>query len=774
MPKLIKNGIRPEFLSINGMVSDKNKNSSPRDNMFSSSHTGQMLVVEDSTEKFSFTGMERKFGTATFAIKFPCDAQIIAVIDKYESTMVQHFSSCPLKLIIYQDTNTREFGIIEAMYHSQSVDNRHQNFGYRFSYNTQRSFNPGDRVAKGTIIADSPSKRPNGDYCYGVESVIAFMGIPGIIEDGVVVSESFVKRLKTRGFEKRQIFWGSEMLPLNTYPSKDKYKIFPDIGEEIRQDGLLMALRPWNYLLGPVDMAPEALSEPDYSFDKLTYAVPGSKGLERLSDEVKQRMEQHGAKIGSSKVVDITVHHKDSLRVPLTPAMVEEQPRLYLDNLKRYHSRILEEYAKILRTHDNQPKLTYDFHRQIVESMSYFSFEENPVTKSYAHKENLKGRNVHKTFREQKIEEWMVELTFEYEVIPGIGAKLTDEGGNKGVITAILPDEMMPLDADGNRAEIIMDPDSRQKRMNVGGVYLQCFNAASRDVTRHLRRIANIDPYLERNVKESPKRLGIVGEVIKHLNDNQITKIWEYYLDYVVTCSQPMYDIIVNEYNLPKEVLLTKVLADGIRLWRPTDNPTDVPTAIEEIRQKFPIVYGPVTYDNGVKTYLPVLLGHIYILLLEKTGAEFSAASSAKLQHFGIPSKVGSGDKFSAPGRNNPVRILGEAEVRLLLAVVGSDVVAELINLSNNPTAHKEVIKRIHETENPSQFARISDPRKHPLGNTRPLLFVRHILQCAGIEFNRVVTDPIRLEQMRQAEQELARYIEAEATGNLTIADIKE
>ena len=330
----------------------------------------------------------------------------------------------------------------------------------------------------------------------------------------------------------------------------------------------------------------------------------------------------------------------------------------------------------------------------------------------------------------------------------------------------------MPVDADGNRADLIMDPDSRLKRMNLGGVYEQGINAASRDVTRELRRRGGIDPYLERNVEDIEKRREIVNGVLaKHHNENSqvIRQLWDYYLEYVVTVSQKMFDVITQEYKLPPENLLSEVLADGIRLWMPIDNPTYLPEAVREIREKFPIVFGPVSYHGGVQSSLPVLIGSVYIILLEKTGSDFSAASSAKLQHFGIPSKVSGMDKHSAPGRNNPVRILGESEVRLLNAVVGSDVVADLVDMSNNPATHKEIIRRIHESPTPSNFTRIIDRKKLPLGNSRPLLLVKHILQCAGIEFTRVVKDPYRLEQMRQAEEELERYIEAEKNGDLSV-----
>lgn len=319
----------------------------------------------------------------------------------------------------------------------------------------------------------------------------------------------------------------------------------------------------------------------------------------------------------------------------------------------------------------------------------------------------------------------------------------------------------MPTDKQGNRAEIIMDPDSRQKRMNLGGVFEPGINAASRDVTRQLRSMAGIDPFLERNVHDLTERELICESSLQQVPESNFRKMWDYYLDYVVTCSQPMYDLITQKYDRPPQMLMKSVLAEGIRLWRPTDNPTDTLTCVKEIREKFMPVYDKVVYgENGDETDVPVLIGSTYILLLEKTGAEFSAASSAKLQHFGIPSKISNADRFSAPGRNNPVRILGESEIRLMIAVVGSDVVADLIDMSNNPQTHKEIIRQIHESDKPTSFTRILDRGVFPLGNSRPLLFVRHILQCAGIQFKREIHDPERVKQIEHAVEEYMHYKE--------------
>lgn len=302
----------------------------------------------------------------------------------------------------------------------------------------------------------------------------------------------------------------------------------------------------------------------------------------------------------------------------------------------------------------------------------------------------------------------------------------------------------MPVDSANNRAEIIMDGDARFKRMNIGGVYEQGYNAASRDLTKYLRTLYGIDPNINKTMPDKNERFKYINQLIDQWQDNNTHVSTERWLKtYYYICNPKMYHLF-EQYPAPFTEHIKQVLFDGIYLWMPTDNPVYKPSSISLIRKLMPIVYGPVTYADGQVTKSNVLIGSQYILLLEKTGTSYSGTSSAKLQHHGIPSKTSALDKHSTPARNNPVRILGSAEVLLLCAVVGSDVVAELLDQSNNPRVHKTIIERIINAEKPTQFNNIVDRDVHPLGNARTIQFAKHILECAGVQLTRYLDDPVR------------------------------
>lgn len=149
---------------------------------------------------------------------------------------------------------------------------------------------------------------------------------------------------------------------------------------------------------------------------------------------------------------------------------------------------------------------------------------------------------------------------------------------------------------------------------------------------------------------------------------------------------------------------------------------------------------GPVTYrgrsGNIVTTVANILIGSMYVVLLEKTGSDWAAVSSAKRQHFGLLAKLTNADKYSLPWREQPTRLLAEAEVRLLTAIVGSDITADLLEIPNSPTASKAIVRALLEANKPTSIKQVLDRKKVPRGGSRSIGFVKHMLECAGFEFS--------------------------------------
>lgn len=298
----------------------------------------------------------------------------------------------------------------------------------------------------------------------------------------------------------------------------------------------------------------------------------------------------------------------------------------------------------------------------------------------------------------------------------------------------------MPIDKWGNSADVIMDGDSTIKRMNVGRVYEQYINTTSREVTYGLQAICGTIPTAEVQMDR------IADDYVRSLvgSGNRDAAL-DYLLKYYSVASPLMGNMVDEALALAKDRkaftddLLDTVLKKGIELYIPPNSPNMGHEVIRDLRQQFPIRISPVTYRGRsgkvVTTKVPVIIGSVYIIELEKTGSDWAAVASARRQHFGVLAKLTNADKHSLPWREQPVRLLGEAEVRLFSATIGPQATADLLELPNSPAAQKLIARNILTADKPTDIAQIIDHNVVPRGLSRAGQFIDHILQCSGIRF---------------------------------------
>jgi hypothetical protein len=302
----------------------------------------------------------------------------------------------------------------------------------------------------------------------------------------------------------------------------------------------------------------------------------------------------------------------------------------------------------------------------------------------------------------------------------------------KGVICHVAEPHEMPVDEKGNRADIVMDPNSTISRMNLGRLYEQYINAASRDVAVKIRNDLNID--------KSTRGVLQILEKINSADPDLIDRVWNYLLGYYAVVSPKMYVWFTdNEYSHSRLEHLAHVITEGIYLYIPPDNEPESENIIKELEKHYRPTYGPVSYvaGNGQRcvTRKPVRIGSVYIMELEKIGDDWTAVSSGKLQHFGVLSQVTNTDKFSQPSRNQAIRALGESEVRIYVSYAGTKVTADILDRNNNPAAHKQILENILEADKPTDIPIAVDRSKIPLGGAKPLRLVKHICEVSGIQF---------------------------------------
>jgi hypothetical protein len=303
------------------------------------------------------------------------------------------------------------------------------------------------------------------------------------------------------------------------------------------------------------------------------------------------------------------------------------------------------------------------------------------------------------------------------------------------VICKIMPADHMPVDEEGNRADIVMDPNSTINRANPGRLYEQYFNSAARDTHKRLCSMLGIPP----GTKESVALAHIQGV------DKETFKLaWDYLLGLYAIVSPRQRSWFDNgSIEGTPEEYVAAIVELGIAFYFPTDNPPmpqDMVTQIEDPANGYKPVYGPVTYvDNGgkrVMTYNKIRIGGQYFILLEKTGDDWGSVASGKLQHHGVLSQLTRTDKYSNPARNQAVRGAGEAEVRIFASYMGSHYVAEMMDRNNSPQTHRVIVDKILSAPMPTNVDSMVDRAIYPYGGAKPLMIVKHLLQSSGVEFH--------------------------------------
>jgi hypothetical protein len=283
----------------------------------------------------------------------------------------------------------------------------------------------------------------------------------------------------------------------------------------------------------------------------------------------------------------------------------------------------------------------------------------------------------------------------------------------------------------------------------------------------------------------------VVGEQIRQRIDGNVNNAFQELLHFYELCSPKMREVFEDpDYTGNPDYHVQSVLRGGMYLWAPLDNPkpwvhlewdesnfdragydaavseynqrikagdedampptmetfgairVNVGGVIGDLAREYPARRGPLWYrgrsGKECVTVNDIAIAEAYTILLEKTGSGWSGVASARHQHHGLPAKLSKQDKFSLPSRANPTRIFGEAEVRLTTTATQGDVVAEMLEMSNSPAAHKCVVGAILRSLTPSNIEDVMDREQIPDGSSRSQVFVAHALECAGLRFRYV------------------------------------
>ena len=659
--------------------------SSPRNHMTDKFFT-QKLVVEGAEPRRFYTGVEAQIGKYNVGTTMPSTGTVLRVIPLYRSTMGKdNIPENPETLVIYEefeDENGKPGTIRSVLVKGYHTD--HKTFGFKLKQNTIQR-----KMLKGYPLTDIPTISDEGQYCYGLEAKTAFMSVPGVTEDGIIISESFSKRMTTTIIGTAVISYGDKYFPLNIHGDENTYKPFPDIGEKIHPSGLLLALRAYNPLYDHVTMSKNSvgLDDVDYDNDRPYFGLPGAE------------------------IIDVRVVKRPEEDFSKLPEGMAEQTDKYFNQHMEFYKEVLEFYNDLSqkkRRLGEELSLGHEFRSVIRTAIEYVGnnksrkFNGQPVSK----------KNIKYTYNRIPLDSVRVEIKYALKVPPTEAYKATNCHGGKAVCVAVWPDDRMPTDADGHVADVIMDDISIIKRINLGVFYEQFMSAVLMKTEIEIKEIME-----KGDINKAWERIDRLYEIISPLMSRRVRET-------ITTMAR-------------KREHIQSVIDDGFYIYLPTHSPNLGNKMLSQLRKEFNFTYGPVTYIGSsgkrVTTKTPVLIGRNYMMLLNKIGDGWSAVTGAKLQHHGLPAKLNPSDRNLAPGRKNPVKFPAEAEIRSMVGAAGTRVAADLCDRSNNPEVNQEICRNILTNENPSDIDDAPNRKKNLFGGNRALRQATHIFDCMGV-----------------------------------------
>ena len=425
--------------------------SSQRSLMFSS-NSSQIVIVDGNEPARIQTGFESKYGRyCVDPAHRDHDVQILDIIPKCTKLSDENGNviPSPSTTVIYLDAVTEEVGYFEI----PDCVMLHPGFGYYTKKLNQHELVPMNFIPKDMEFVTAPN-HDEGLYNLGVNANVVYMPLWGTTNDAFLISDEFQKKMTHTAVDQIVLAIDSDHIPLNLYGDNENYKIFPDIGQTVRDDGIVIALREHTSNSLIADITDDNLRVPSLHDD--VYVAPAG-----------------------AKVVDVKVFVNKSKYNELKGIGTYKQIVRYQESYNAYYVTISKCYEKYLA---QGYKIGPAFANHVVE---------------------CKGRSYTNEFKDlvlynkkDPVDLIYLIITFANKSMISRGFKLTSREGAKGVISDVWKKEDMPSYQCGSKrvyADIVITGESPFNRLNSSQNYEQFINYASDIVVQ--RCVDNVIPF---------------------------------------------------------------------------------------------------------------------------------------------------------------------------------------------------------------------------------------------------------------------------------------
>lgn len=666
--------MRQELLGLQGLLGPYIQYCSSQRTMMMSGNLAQALVIDGCEPPRISTGYEPIFGKYEFDnASRDQDAIIIAIIPKFKMTQWNADSTTiPTHTVVYIGQDDNKVHYVDISNYTML----HDGFGYMNTPCNTHNLTVNNFIPKDMKFMTSPNHK--GEYyCMGVNANVVFMSEWGVTEDAFIISESLANAGQNTAICQLKLNIGEDDVPLNLYGDDTFYKAFPDIGETVRDDGVLVALRGRNKTTFVSDMTNEALQNIEYLHDKEHKAPPGAT------------------------VIDVDVYvNFDALRNLRGKESVYSQFMKYREQHGYYWQAVIDVCEKC---REEGYELSSEFNTLVTRCIGM------AAPRKYV------GRRLQLIDKREPVEFISVVITYGYKRGITLGSKLTGREGGKGVVSAIWPDKYMPVDDFGNRADVIITPASVINRMNPSQFYEQFFNRCSDEVVKKVQRMSDwreAYEYIMQYIADYREAYAMKIKSMLVTDDDK--------REFVEDCKKDgIYLVSAFTKNFTEEFIINMAEKYGV--------------------ETSPINY-IVKDKNGVEKHIRTvskgLIGSKYLLLLGKIpSAMIHSVEMAYVSQFETPIKPTNKYVKSQSSIGQTPQRFGEDEICMLNMSLGGEIVARLMCTSS---ASSDLVKReafqLLTCDHPSQIPLFEFTTQQAIDENKNVSIFSHLMGAIGFD----------------------------------------
>lgn len=604
-----------EQIAGTGLLQPFNNTNSGSRKLMHTIHRTHTFVLLNGEKAIIETGFENRFGQySSSLLTADSDYQVIAKVAKFSFAPNHHYWA------ILKNLKTKELSVVERISYKHITES----YGYLYNNDNLDAANIGSIIHKDDVIKKSLAFDDYGNRKDGVNLNVVYMALDSNMEDSQIFSDVGAGKMTAPLIKPARAIINENNIPLNIYGDDKVYKSFPDIGERIK-DGNLLVLRTEKKEESLYMQSVERMKKPMISDDK--YKL-------------------HGTVID----VDIYCNNPENLNT-----IYNGQFKMYYDELERMSKEIIYILTPYIAS---GYKMSYD------------------LQKLFANSKRIVNKD---QWMDKKIFSNIVIDIYVLEELPlSVGDKTANRFGGKGVVSAILPQHLMPQIRDGEYADAIYNSSTMYNRENPGQLIELSLNHCSSEIVNFIKT-GVLTP--QEAIKEIIDFLRFCSEILANELQDWTSRLSEEDLIYYIETVCERGNIDISSLPISESMDIDRLNAIYKRFPYIKQNIITVP--IKDSR-------GNIRYTEARR---PVIIAKQYTLRLKQFAEEkFSATSLSATNIRNENTKSTASRNYKEMFSNTPIKA-GNMEIENESHLGDEHVIINLLLSSLSPHGRRLVEK---------------------------------------------------------------------------------